>query len=98
MPPPLKEIGPFELLLSRLNQLTGDAVDPTDPGVRHRIIHRTRKGDGFAISMIPENDSGPHMAKLGEDRYYKRSGGSFYKMEHYDIADMLDGVTDRISC
>lgn len=29
------------------------------------------------------------MAKLGEDRYYKRSGASFYKMEHFDIADMF---------
>jgi hypothetical protein len=26
---------------------------------------------------------------LGEDRYYKRSGDSFYKMEHFDIEDML---------
>ena len=29
------------------------------------------------------------MAKLGEDRYYKRSGDSFYRMEHFDIADMF---------
>jgi hypothetical protein len=29
------------------------------------------------------------MAKLGEDRYYKRSGDRFYKMEHFDIADMF---------
>jgi hypothetical protein len=29
------------------------------------------------------------MAKAGEDRYYKRSGASFYKMEHFDIEDML---------
>ncbi len=29
------------------------------------------------------------MAKLGEDRYYKRSGTGFYKMEHFDVADMF---------
>jgi hypothetical protein len=29
------------------------------------------------------------MAKLGEDRYYKRSGDSFYKMEHFDLEDMF---------
>jgi hypothetical protein len=29
------------------------------------------------------------MAKLGEDRYYKRSGDRFYRMEHFDLADMF---------
>lgn len=29
------------------------------------------------------------MAKLGEDRYYKRSGASFYRMEHFDLEDMF---------
>ena len=85
----LKEIDRVTFLLSRLNELTGDGVDPTVQGVRHRIIPGTGDGKGFAVSLIPESDTGPHMAKLGEDRYYKRSGDSFYKMEHYDIADMF---------
>jgi hypothetical protein len=85
----LMEIDRVALLLSRLNELTGDGVDPTVQGVRHRIIHGTGHGKGFAVSLIPESDTGPHMSKLGEDRYYKRSGDSFYKMEHYDIADMF---------
>lgn len=85
----LKEIDRVALLLSRLNELTGDGVDPTVQGVRHRIIPGTGGGKGFAVSLIPESDTGPHMSKLGEDRYYKRSGDSFYKMEHYDIADMF---------
>jgi hypothetical protein len=29
------------------------------------------------------------MAKLGEDRYYKRSGGAFYVMEHFDLEDVF---------
>ena len=29
------------------------------------------------------------MAKGGEDRYYKRSGDSFHRMEHFDIEDMF---------
>jgi len=85
----LKEIDRVALLLSRLNELTGDGVDPTVHGVRHRIIPGRATGRGFAVSLIPESDTGPHMSKLGEDRYYKRSGDSFYKMEHYDIADMF---------
>ncbi len=29
------------------------------------------------------------MAKLGEDRYYKRNGQQFLKMEHFDLEDMF---------
>ena len=29
------------------------------------------------------------MARAGEGRYFKRSGDSFYRMEHYDIEDMF---------
>jgi hypothetical protein len=29
------------------------------------------------------------MAKFGDDRYYKRSGDSFYRMEHFDLEDMF---------
>jgi hypothetical protein len=84
----LGEIDQIEVLLSRLNQLTGDAVDPIVNGVRHRIV-ATSEGRGLAASLVPESDTGPHMAKLGEHRYYKRSGDSFYRMEHFDIADMF---------
>lgn len=84
----LKEIRNIAVLLTRLNELSGDGVDPTVPGVLHRII-KTSSENGFAVSLIPESLTGPHMGKLGEDRYYKRSGDSFYKMEHFDIADMF---------
>lgn len=84
----LKPIKQIARLVGRLNELTGDAVDPTVSGVRHRAIE-TEGGEGFALTLVPESEVGPHMAKLGDDRYYKRSGDSFYKMEHYDIADMF---------
>src|SRR4051812_6722966 len=84
----LVEISPIQLFVGRLNELTGQAVSPLVDGVRHKAIATT--GDrGFAVSLIPESASGPHMAKLGEDRYYKRSGASFYKMEHFDLEDMF---------
>jgi len=82
---PIENVNRF---LTRLNTLTGDGVDPTVAEVQHRILE-TEDGQGYAISLIPESDTGPHMSKLGEDRYYKRSGDSFYKMEHYDVADMF---------
>lgn len=84
----LIEIQPLSLFIARLNEMTGRAVSPIVDGVRHKPIHTT--GDeGLAVTLVPESDSGPHMAKLGEDRYYKRSGDSFYKMEHFDLEDMF---------
>jgi len=41
------------------------------------------------VTIIPESAAGPHMAKLGEDRYYKRNGSSFIRLEHFDLADMF---------
>lgn len=84
----VKPIHRIARLISRLNELTGDAVSPIVDGVQHRAL-ATDNDKGFAVSLIPESASGPHMAKLGEDRYFKRSGDSFYRMEHYDIADMF---------
>jgi hypothetical protein len=84
----IQEIAPLPLFISRLNELTGRAVNPIVEGVQHKPITTTGDG-GFAITLVPESESIPHMAKLGEDRYYKRSGDSFYKMEHFDLEDMF---------
>lgn len=84
----LKPIDKVALLVSRLNSLTGEAVEPIVELVQHRAIISSGN-QGFVLSLVPESEVGPHMAKLGENRYYKRSGDSFYKMEHYDIADMF---------
>jgi predicted HTH transcriptional regulator len=83
------EISPVRQFLSRLNEMTGEAVSPIVEGIRHKVIETTHDR-GFAVTLVPQADSGPHMAKLGgEDRYYKRSGDSFYRMEHFDLEDMF---------
>ncbi len=84
----IEPISNIRLFLSRLNELTGSAVSPIVEGIEHQIIENDDE-TGFAITFVPESLSGPHMAKLGEDRYYKRSGDSFYKMEHFDLEDMF---------
>lgn len=84
----LAPIDHVQLLVTRLNALTGEATDPTVDGVQHRAID-IGGGRGFAATLVPESEAGPHMAKLGENRYFKRIGDGFYKMEHYDIADMF---------
>lgn len=84
----VKPVQNVALLISRLNELTGSAVSPIVDGVIHKALSDSGS-DAFAVSLVPESNIGPHMAKLGEDRFYKRSGDSFYRMEHYDIADMF---------
>lgn len=84
---PISAVGGF---LGRLVDLTASAVSPIVDGVQHRVIGRPRgKDTGFVVTLVPASASGPHMAKLGEDRYYKRSGSSFRKMEHFDLEDMF---------
>jgi hypothetical protein len=82
------EIHPLSVFMSRLTQFAGDAAMPTVPGVRHR---RLLAGDdrGFAATLVPASDGVPHMAKLGVDRYMKRSGSQFLKMEHFEVEDMF---------
>lgn len=82
------EIAPLPQFMSQLTRFAGDALSPRAEGVKHRAIF-VNADAGFALTLVPESASGPHMAKLGEDRYYKRSGDSNYKMEHYDLEDMF---------
>jgi len=82
---PIKNVKQF---LNKLNEFTGIAANPIVEGVIHKEILEDTD-TGYIKTLVPYSDSGPHMAKLSEDRYYKRSGDSFYKMEHYDIEDMF---------
>jgi hypothetical protein len=82
---------PIEDLLvfyPRLVSLCGDALTPVLNGVDHAKIE-IAGGRGYAATFVPPTDLGPHMARLGEDRYYKRSGDQTYRMEHFDLADMF---------
>lgn len=78
-----------ERVCAALNSLTGTATSPIVEGVEHRIVPGDVETGGFIATLVPPSDLPPHMAKFGENRYYKRSGDSFYQMEHFDIADMF---------
>lgn len=84
----LMEITELKQFISRLHELTGEAVSPLVNGVQHKSIE-AGNDTGYAVTLVPESDTGPHMAKFGDDRYYKRSGDAFYRMEHFDLADMF---------
>ncbi len=91
-----KEIESLSLFMSRINQLTGELVNPIVEGVDHKqIVSESDKG--FAVTLIPASNSGPHMAKGSEDRYYKRSGDSFYRMEHYNSIRFFYTGSKRLS-
>ena len=75
--------------LAKLNEYTGAVVNPTLVGIDHRPIISAKNDHGFVVTFVPASDSGPHMAKLGDDRYHRRSGSNFVKMEHFEIADMF---------
>lgn len=81
----LKPINNLHFIFSIMNNLISDSISPKIDNIK---IEET-KNTGYIKILVPESQKGPHMAKLGEDRYYKRSGDSFYKMEHYDIQDMF---------
>lgn len=84
----LKPIENSAAALSKLQTHTAEATSPIVDGLLHRevLVDANR---GVLVTLVPPSDSGPHMAGLGEGRYYKRSGASFYRMEHFDIADMF---------
>jgi len=87
-----QELRPIErvsLFHSRLESLTGAWIDPQITGVRHQAIPIEETNDkGYAVSYIPESESGPHMVTLNKEyRYYMRVGESFERMPHSHVAD-----------
>jgi len=82
---PLTSLSAF---LGTLRSITPSAVSPMVPGVLHKGIEDGHDV-GFAATLVPASDSGPHMAKSGEDRYYRRNGDAFFRMEHFELEDMF---------
>ncbi len=84
----LRPIADLARASSEIQTLTGEAASPAVPGVDHKPIMDTGAA-GFIVTLVPASDGGPHMAKCGEDRYYRRSGSTFRRMEHFEIEDMF---------
>ena len=86
----LKPVESVHLVCSRFQSLTSEATSPVLEGVEHRLILRNQDDtSGFIATYIPESQKPPHMAKLGVNKYYKRSEDSFRMMEHFDLEDMF---------
>lgn len=84
----LKPIQSLAAFMGALHSNSPSSVSPMVEGVQHKSVP-SGPDKGFAITLIPPSDSGPHMAKAGEDRYYKRNGDTFIRMEHFELEDMF---------
>src|SRR3990172_9833623 len=89
----VKPFSGFKAVGSDVLSLAGKAVVPVVDGVLVKAIESDKSADyGYVAMLVPVSDGGPHRAMLkpiGDREYWKRSGESFYRMEHYDIADMF---------
>jgi hypothetical protein len=72
----------------QLEDQTGQAVSPPAPGVRSGLIPEAADR-GYVKTFVPGSDMTPHMAKFGDNRYYRRSGSNSHAMEHYELEDMF---------
>src|SRR5690606_15485184 len=50
------------LLVTRLNDLTGEATSPTVASVEHRALMPAKEMGGFVATYVPASDRAPHMA------------------------------------
>ena len=78
-----------ERALSELRSYASQASSPSVVGVDCKLMHEPNASKGYLVLYVPASEGDPCMAKLGEDRYYKRTGDRFIKMEQYEIADMF---------
>ena len=61
---------------------------PRHDGIRMDIVEAAEPpGAGYLLMLIERSERRPHRAELGVGRYFKRSGDSTIRMEHYDIED-----------
>lgn len=76
--------------MSEINGAVPDLVSFQVPGLRHFQIHKPPKSDdcGILLTVIPQSDLAPHMARAkGQRRYYLRNGSQTIAMEHFQVAD-----------
>lgn len=76
--------------LNDLNQAIGQATIPVVEGIENKKIEISPGADeGFIVTYVPRSELRPHRAQLAGREYYRRSGSSFYRMEHWEIVEMI---------
>lgn len=85
----LRPIKGLRAASNELNKRLPQAVSPILDGLQAKPIAGTEDDTGFLVVLVPTWEGDPTMAKLGENRFYKRSGDQSLQMEHYEIAEMF---------
>jgi hypothetical protein len=76
-------------LLSEILGLVGQVVQP--PVEKVQVVARELSGlpgEGFVLVFVPPSGVAPHRS-LRTREYYRRHGCGFFRMEHYELAEMF---------
>lgn len=74
---------------SEVVSLVGQLVEPRVDGVDVRRFSLQHLPDsGFILVYVPASSLGPHRSRRDRE-YHRRHGSGFFRMEHYEIAEMF---------
>lgn len=75
---------------SKLTSLAGDLLDPINDEIEICSVNADSDtiSSGCVAIWIPRSERRPHRSRK-DHHYYKRSGDSSYRMEHFDLEDMF---------
>lgn len=76
----------FAALKKSLLNTTQPVVDDIALDV---VIKDANEETGYVKCLVPVSDKAPHRAMLADREYYKRTTEGFYRLEHFDLEDML---------
>lgn len=72
-----------------------ELLQPRHDGIRVASIpSKDGAGSGYIVVDVPRSERRPHRSEATDQKqYFKRSGGSAFAMEHYDIEDAFKRVS-----
>lgn len=86
-----KELCPIinpEAFESRIQTLLSDILAPKTDGIEVASITDPHGNNGVVLIWVPHSTRRPHRSTQ-DHHYYKRSGDSSYRMEHFDLEDIF---------
>jgi hypothetical protein len=87
-------ISSIKKFASEVSGLLTDYLMPPNEAIKLQDIPSDRlEGGGYLIVLVEPSELRPHMSMAPDHhRYYRRSGGRFVAMEHYEIQDMFNRI------
>lgn len=84
-------ISPLDAFLGELNKVVHYSTKPAVAGVQNIAVpENVGANRGYVVSYVPAGTNPPYHAENdNNNNYYKRAGSSFYRMEPYDIRDVV---------